>query len=202
MCLAAVTSPGQTLGRNEASRPHRRTTLRTGERRTRTSDTHDDLDFKKPQHAEQLLTRVPVEETVVMHPTQPGGHHVLDDFPDEARAADGAGHPLAALAVSVGEGHRVAVVGDQLLNADDAAIQIARQVLQRRLPGADVTAVRDPALRQRCRRREAGGSQALDYSGAPEFDSSGPKHLKGKNFLKLSLQPLDAVLKLCRCWHL
>jgi len=109
-----------------------------------------------------------VEEAVVTYPTEPGGQHVLDDQPDEARAADGAGHPLAALAVSVGEGHRVAVVGDQLLVADDAAIQIARQVLQRRLPGADVTAVHDPALRQRCRRREAGGSQALEHPGAED----------------------------------
>ena len=57
---------------------------------------------------------------------------MLDDQPDEARAADGAGHPLAALAVSVGEGHRVAVVGDQLLVADDAAIQIDGQRAGRR----------------------------------------------------------------------
>ena len=167
-CPAAVSSSRQTSGRNEAIRPHRRTTARTGQWRTCTSEAHGDRDFQEPLHAKQLLARIAVEEAVITHTTEPRGQHVLDDQPHEARTADGSGHPLSALAVAVGERHRLAVVGDQLLLADDATIEIARQVLQRRLPGADPAAVHDPAFRQRRRRREAGDSQAVEHPSAED----------------------------------
>lgn len=57
-----------------------------------------------------------------------------------------------AVAVAEGDDAGVFVVVDQIALADDAAVEIARQVFERRFTAADVAAVYDPLARQAGRR--------------------------------------------------
>jgi len=72
------------------------------------------------------------------------GQDVLQDEPQEVRAVDGSVLPEPGLCIAVAEADGVVVVRDDVLLADDAAVEVASQIDERGLAGADMLAVDDP----------------------------------------------------------
>jgi len=91
--------------------------------------------------------RLSVQEAVLAHATQAGWQDVQEHGPEEIRDGQGARGVGAGLCVAIAEGDGAArgIVIDQIVLADDAAVEIAGQVFERGLAAPDVAAVDDPA---------------------------------------------------------
>ncbi len=99
------------------------------------------------------------------HPAQATGQHVLEHAPEEVDQRQGAVGGVLGLRVAIAEGdaalHRV--VADQVVFANHAAIQVARQVLQSGFAVTDLAAVDDPLLRQADGQGQSGVAQGAQH---------------------------------------
>jgi len=77
--------------------------------------------------------RLAVQEAVFAHATQAGWQDVQEHVPEEVGDGQGAGGVGAGLCVAIAEGDGAAggIVVDQIVLADDAAVEIAGEVLER-----------------------------------------------------------------------
>ncbi len=120
-------------------------------------------------HPEQIVQQrdralaVGVQQAEVACAAKALGQDVLKHQREELRTGQGAVFPAVALGVAVAEGHLSVLAREDVLLADDPAVEIAPEVDQRLLAAADVLAVNHPILRVSGRqtqpRRGDGGQQ-------------------------------------------
>jgi len=115
---------------------------------------------------------VGVEEAEVAGPPQALGQDVLDDEPEEVGPGKGALFELAGSGVSPAVAHLGVVEGEDVLLADDAAVEIAAQVDQGGLAGADALAVDDPLPGMVLGQAQGGGLEAGEHPGAEDLGES------------------------------
>jgi hypothetical protein len=69
-----------------------------------------------------------VKEAVIPDAAKSPGEHVLKDMPQKILRLHGSVLRFTGVAVDVAEGHPALTAGDDVLLADDAAVEIARKV--------------------------------------------------------------------------
>ncbi len=107
-----------------------------------------------------------MQKAVVARPPEALGQHVLQDQVQEGRAAYGAHHALAGLAVPIAETHLAVLAGEDVLFLNHAPIQIAAQIDQGLLAVAHALAVDHPLRRHAGRRFQAGLFERGQHLGA------------------------------------
>ena len=87
-----------------------------------------------------------MQEAVVAHSSQPGRQDVLQHTPKKVGYGQLAKAKLFGFGIDISEANDsgFCIKAGEIALANDAAIKLARQVLQRRLAVADVAAVDDP----------------------------------------------------------
>ena len=98
--------------------------------------------------------------------------------------------PLPGLGVAITEAHLAVIAGDDVLLLDDAPVEVAPQIDQRLLPGADGFAIHHPFLRMTTGQRQSGGFDARQHLG-PEDLGQG---LVVEQVAALGLAPFGAPL--------
>ena len=87
-----------------------------------------------------------MQKTIIARTTKPPRQNVLQHQPQEVFAFERAHFDLLGLAIDIPKRYVATVIGDDILLADHAAIQIAGQIFQCRLAFADMLAVGYPTL--------------------------------------------------------
>ena len=90
---------------------------------------------------------VGVQEAVVPSVAKAFGQDIAQEVPEERGARQGPDARLSGFAVLVPEGHFAVLAGEDVLLLEHAAIEIAAEVEERLVNGADGGAVDDPLLR-------------------------------------------------------
>ena len=70
-----------------------------------------------------------MQEAVVSNPAKAFGQNMLQNKPQEVVAFDGAVERFVGTALDVFEGDISVLIGDDALFADDAPVEVARQIL-------------------------------------------------------------------------
>ena len=97
------------------------------------------------EHASPLDLGGGAQEAEVADALQAPGQDVLEEAVQEAFGGELDGAPAPILTVLVGEGDRLAIVGEDALGAKGGAIDVSGEVLQGRLTGADGLNVGHPS---------------------------------------------------------
>lgn len=82
-----------------------------------------------------------MQKAEITRPPKALGQHMLQDQPQEMRAADCATFYSAGLGVAIAKAHLAVGAGDDVLLADDAAVKIAPQIDERFVAVADRFAI-------------------------------------------------------------
>ena len=130
----------------EAQRTHGAAAPRTHERRWRGRRWRREHDAREDLHQGATAARVAVQEAVVTHALEAAWQDVDQELPEELDERQGTEAPGARLGFAIAEGDEVALAieGDDVAFAQDAAVEIPGEVFERREPGADALAVHNP----------------------------------------------------------
>ena len=125
--------------------------------------------------AEQILKQghqafaVGVQEAEVARTPEAFGQHMLEDEPQEAGAGDGSELELLGLAVQITKGHLAVLAGDDISLLEHPFIEIAPQIDQRLLAGADGLYIHDPGLGVACGQLESLLADGLEQLGPKDL---------------------------------
>lgn len=127
---------------------HRRLTARAVHDRFWPRFAGFDDDVQDELHQRQQAFCVAVQEAVVPGPAKALWQDVLEHQPQEVLGWQGTEFRFTGSAFGVAECHHCIVLGDDVVFADNAAVEVTRQVFQGRLAFSEVFAVHDPFTRQ------------------------------------------------------
>lgn len=142
--------PRKSSGWRELGHSHRLATLLAKKRRPGLNKCQAvDSDFKKPLHANECLARITVQESIITRASKVCRQYMLNEQPYEVRFSDGTSTSFPTLPITIGEGHILSIIGNQLFITDHATVQVARERLQCRYTIADLATIDNPVIRQR-----------------------------------------------------
>lgn len=127
---------------------------------------------------------VAMQKSIVTHAPKALGKDVLQEEPEKILAKQCSPSRLTGGAFGVGEGHTTVAVVDDAALADDAAVEVTRQVLQCGLAFADMPAVDDPGRGDVVGDRQAGAVEAIEQPSAKD-----PRERLGVEKVAPSLSP-------------
>ena len=124
-------------------------------------------------HQRQQFFSITVQEAIIPDPAKALGQNMLQHQPQKVFALEDSVLRVARFPFGIAVRHLACLIGNDILFADNAAVQVARQVRQSRFPFPDMPAIHDPFVRPisapRC------GVKAKVFQGA---DGRGKQEVK------------------------
>lgn len=128
-----------------------------------------------------------MQETIISDASEALRQDMLKAEPEEVGAGYGASAHAASAGFEIFESDQAVLIGDDVLLADDAAIEIDREVLQGRLSTPDMLDINDPVGRHRAGYVEACVVERGEEACAEDF----AERLLIEQIFVLDLKPLS-----------